>query len=276
MNLTNKLGLPASIVRAVSSNNYKRTPGVFGVTTLLSPAYMRELERVHAEELEEDASDRIWSMIGQIGHGIAERANQDGALAEHRMTVEFGGVKISGQIDLFDNDQTLTDFKFTTVYSMNGKPDWDAQVNIYAWLLRKGGHPVEKAQIVAVFRDFQKSRAVSPDYPTAPVGVIPVNLWDDARVEALLTERIREHMAILPTPCTDEERWATKPVFAVMKEGRKAAVKLHETRDSADTHCAELGKGHSVVARPKKFNRCEGYCACAKFCPIMKSEVSHD
>jgi hypothetical protein len=271
MKITNKHNLPASIVKAVSQDNYSRPQGTISVTTLLSPAYQRHLKDKYEDELEEDASSRIWSMMGQIGHSIAERNAGAQSLSEERLTTPLGGYKITGQVDLYENE-IISDFKFTTVYAADGKPEWNAQVNAYAWLMQKAGFPVKGAQIVAVFRDFHMSKAGQNGYPDAAVKVIPVPLWADQEVEAFLINRLEEHGRLTPPPCTNEERWATKPVFAVMKKGRKTALKLYDNAIDAQGHAT--GEDGYVEARPVEYKRCENYCPVNKWCPHFQKENS--
>ncbi len=274
MKLTNKLGLPESIVRAVGVEGY--TPGREGsmsVTTLLSPAFIRRLEKENPEAIEEDASDRIWSLVGQIGHSIAERATEFNALSEERLYATILGQEISGQIDLFDKEGVLSDFKFTTIYKKDGDPSWTAQQNVYAWLLRKHGFEVKKAQIIAVFKDWRQSQAGQGDHPDKAIKVIPIELWDDAKVEALLADRVMAHHAKAPAPCTDEERWATAPKYAVMKKGGKKAIKLFDAELDALGHAHGSGPEYYVEQREREYKRCESYCRVSHICPIWKAHM---
>jgi hypothetical protein len=70
--LTNRLGLPQAVVDAVANDPYTRGDSDISVTQLIQPPYQRKLRQ--EVEIVEDASDKIWSMVGQIGHGILERA----------------------------------------------------------------------------------------------------------------------------------------------------------------------------------------------------------
>src|SRR3546814_2141867 len=62
---TNRLNLPASIVNAVSNDPYTRGNAHISITGLIGPARKRQLEIRHADEITEDAADRIWSLLGQ-------------------------------------------------------------------------------------------------------------------------------------------------------------------------------------------------------------------
>jgi len=67
-----------------------------------------------------------------------------------------------------------------------------------------------------------------------------------------------------------EECWAKPPVYAVMKKGRKSAVKLYENQEAANTHATREGKNFWVDYRPPVANRCESYCPCANWCKQFK------
>lgn len=98
MKLTNRLGLPRSIENAVRNDRYSRGNADISVTGLIGPARKRALEIKHADEITEDVAERIWALMGQIAHGILQRAD-DGSLTEKRLFIERHGWRISGQFD---------------------------------------------------------------------------------------------------------------------------------------------------------------------------------
>lgn len=99
MILTNRLGLPRSIENAVRNDKYTRGDADISVTGLISPARKRALETRHANEISEDVAERIWSLMGQIAHGILDRADDERSLKELRLYIERHGWTISGQFD---------------------------------------------------------------------------------------------------------------------------------------------------------------------------------
>lgn len=268
--LTNKLGLPAPIVRAVQRDPYDRGRSDFTVTQLVAPPRIRILRKRHATEMTEDVSDRIYSLVGQSVHTILERAAMEGALAEKRLYMTVDGLAISGQLDhyLFV-DGTLSDYKVTSQWADLSKPDWLMQLNFLALLLQENGHAVKKLEIAAIFRDWSKTRAkADPDYPQLPVALAPFPLWDHADALAKLKERIGIHRAAeyeLPD-CTDEERWYRDTQWAVMKPGNKKATALHPLKGQAEADAANRGKQYIVEQRPGVNVRCENYCEAADFC----------
>jgi hypothetical protein len=76
MRWTNKYDLPDPIVRAVVFDPYTKGASDFSATELAKPPRLRTLSMKHRDELTEDVSDRLWSLLGQLGHLLLERAYQ--------------------------------------------------------------------------------------------------------------------------------------------------------------------------------------------------------
>ncbi len=271
--ITNDAGLPEPLVAAVRNDTYNAQGSDITVTTLLKPPRAVALEKLHRDEIVEDASDRLWSLVGQIGHSILERAGKD-MFAERRLFTKVRGWKVSGQVDLIPPD-VLIDYKFTTVWSCKEglKPEWEQQLNLLHLLCVSNGIPIVKAQVVAIYRDWSKLEARrSPDYPRHQVQVFDVPLWSFADAEAWLEDRVQKHQAAqsaleknLPE-CAPGERWAKPSKWAIHKEGRERAVKLHDTEASAQEHLSTLDAKHRIEHRPGEQVRCQSYCSARPWC----------
>jgi len=277
MRITNKFNLPEAIVNAIKNDPYNAGDCDISVTRLISPPRKVALERQHFKDLELEAVDMFWALFGQSIHVILERAELV-ADTETRLVIERQGWKISGQFDRFDPiSGILTDYKVTSCYSVkNGsRSEWIAQMNILATLLREHGYTVKQLQIVVILRDWSKSQAQrSSDYPTQPVVTIDIPLWSEEKCEEYIDERIRLHQVArdkLPD-CSAEERWQTANIYALMKEGRKTAVKLFEDENEAEVACKAAGDKHHLVFRPGRSIRCENYCPAAPFCEQYQRE----
>ena len=276
--LTNRLNLPRSIFAAVANDPYTKGKSDISVTGLIAPPYQRKLRET--TEVQEDVSDRIWSLLGQSVHSVLERAYPEGttdAVVEQRLFAEVNDWVVSGQMDVLEGG-VLNDFKVTSVWSRDGKIEWEQQLNLLAALCRreyqKTGderYLVTKLQIIAIYRDWVMSKTFDADYPQAQVGVIEVPLWSLERQEAYLLERVKAHQESEPPPCTDEERWKSETVWALMKEGRKSAVKLYDNMDEAQDAAEKAGKNHSVVCRQGEYRRCANYCNVSHACPTWNS-----
>lgn len=284
MRFTNQHGLPEAMFRALSKNRYSGADVEhdYSATTLLKPPQIVMLERRHADEIEEDVIDRLWSMFGSIGHTLLEEHCPENEMGEVRLFAEIHGRKISGQFDGYHPlTKALHDYKVTSAWTLvyeSRTGEWAEQLNILAYLLRENGHPVESASIVAILRDWSRSKALSGgDYPQAPIQIIPVELWAPSEQEKFLSERVSLMIANeglndeCLCPCTPEEMWEKPTKYALMKEGRKSAVKLYDDFTEAGDACAAAGKGHSVVTRPGERTRCQDYCPVADFCHQFKA-----
>jgi hypothetical protein len=272
--ITNRLGLPQPIVDAVRADPYSSGRSDISVTTLLKPPRAVALERQHASEIVEDAADRLWSLVGQIGHAILERGSKE-AITERRLYTEINGWIVSGQVDLVPPD-LLLDYKFTSVWSCKDglKPEWEQQLNMLHLLCVRNGIHIVKAQIVAIFRDWSTLEARrSPDYPQTQVQLFDVPLWTLPAIESYITERVRAHQAAraaLPE-CTAEERWEKPTKWALMKKGRERAVKLFDSAQAANVALEGASKEHYIQERPGEQVRCQSYCAAAPFCSQFAS-----
>lgn len=74
MKITNVDDLPQIVVEALKNDTYK-VGGWIGVTTLIDAVQIRHLKRKHHHEIEEDASDMLWALLGQCTHAVLERAH---------------------------------------------------------------------------------------------------------------------------------------------------------------------------------------------------------
>jgi hypothetical protein len=275
--LTNRASLPQAIVDAVSNDGYSKGDADISVTGLLKPPRVTVLEQKHEHEIVEDASDRIYSLLGQSIHTVLERANRT-AIAERRMSIQMEGWTISGGMDVYEENGTLLDYKMTSVWKLvkGDLEEWTKQLNLYSVMLRHHGHKVNKLQVIAILRDWSKMEAKKdPNYPQAQVVNINIPLWTPEKAEQFMRERIILHkQARITLPeCSSEDRWARPDVWAVMKTGKVRAVKLHSSEKEANMHKG-FDRTLSVVYRPGFNVRCESYCPVSKFCSQYQESLS--
>ncbi len=277
MKLTNKLQLPDAIVEAVRNDKYSRGDSQMSVTGLLRPPRLSVLEAIHAEDIEEDVSDRIWSLFGQAVHSVLERSNRV-AIAERRLSMEVEGWKISGGMDLYEDGGILSDYKTTSVWKVikGDLDEWTKQLNMYSVILRHHGHEVNKLQVIAILRDWSKMEADrDPLYPQAQVVNIEIPVWDKTKAFLFMRDRVILHQqALFELPeCTAQDRWEKPSVYAVMKAGAKRALKLYDNENEAKAHVG-FDKQLSVVHRPGESVRCAHYCPVSKFCMQYQSTLN--
>lgn len=279
MILTNKYALPETIVNAVKAHEHKQ--GTYSVTELLKPPRIVHLSRRHFDEMEEDVSDRIWALLGTSVHSILEKGEGKMQFSEQYLTKYVESVELTGTADLFDAETgILTDYKVTSVWSViygDRIKEWEQQLNIYAWLYRCYSFKVREIQVVAILRDWQKSKVGDDNYPFINVVTVPLNLWSKNEQEEFITGRIRmmEHSKDLEDSelpfCTAEERWAKSDTWAVIKKGRKRADRVLKSEEEAviyavDHYGDEYEKHCSIEFRPGKNVRCDDYCPVRRWC----------
>lgn len=279
MNMTNKLRLPDVIVRAIANDSYTKGEADISVTELLTPPQMRRLKMQHADELVEDASDRIYSLMGQSLHTIIERASAGdaGVLAEATVYSEYGGWKVKGQADhLILATGELLDFKMTSVYKVKAGQvprEWVEQTNIYRRLLQKEkGIEVASIAIIAILRDWSKNKSrQTQDYPQSQVMRLDVPLWSAEQTDAFIMERIRLHQAEVPAPCTDYDVWAKPDSWAVMKRGNVRALRTYNNPIDAEEH-ARQSSALYVEHRKGEAVRCQEWCPVSHLCPQWRDD----
>jgi hypothetical protein len=220
---TNIYGLPQPIVKLLESQRYSRGRADISVTELINPPQITALRRAHRHEMVEDVADRFWAIMGSNIHRILEEAADSEHIPEERLFVDVSGWVVSGQVDLQRHSDTvsISDWKFTSVWSvMNPKPEWERQLNLYAYLVRQVRQVVvDRATVVAMLRDWRKANGKRiNDYPPAPVVQVDIPLWPFEIQEAYIKRRVELHQEAMRThdwtgvlpECDDDERWVRK------------------------------------------------------------------
>lgn len=270
MKITNKLNLPEELVKAVS---IYEPSGNYSASMLTKNPRMVWLGRRHFSEIEEDVTDRIWSLFGSAVHGILSQREDANSLNEEYLKYTFeDGTVISGMADVYNNKK-ISDWKVVSAWSIiymdkQKMFDYESQLNTYSFLFNRAGFDVDSLEIVMILRDWQKSKALyDPNYPQNKVVVIPIKLWEDKETEAYIKERIDLFEEYKNTPddelpeCSLSDRWAKPSKWALMKDGNKRAVKLYDEKPNIDIpekHYWEERKG-------EEWKRCE-YCSAISFC----------
>lgn len=283
MKITNKTNLPMQFLNAVNNDDYDGPKAidnnVLSVTTLLDSPNVRRIKREHWDEIEEDVSDKIWLLLGKGVHAVLETGARPGDLYEerlvHTITVNGVNVKISGAFDYLNMlTKTIQDYKTTSVYTRENKErlkEYMMQLNIYAWLLwHVKGIRVENIENVMIYKDYSKAKHNAP----SNVEIIKQKLLPLTEVEQFIADRVMYHLSN-PKACSDEERWAKPDTFAIMKKGRKSALKVCDSLDEA-RELLPVKKGDYIEVRPAMSGRCEHYCSCKEFCPQYKEEVKRE
>lgn len=291
MKITNKLNLPQPFVDAVTSE-YQYKPRRYSVTSLLKGTCQTILERRHSDEIESDVSDMIWLVFGSAVHKIMEQSKEtEDQLKENWLSVDVNGYELSGIFDLYDaKEKKVTDYKTATVWTVihDNWEDYRKQLLMYAWMLRKIGFECDKGEIVAMLKDHSKSKAqFDYSYPQYPVYVKTFNFSekDFEEIEKFIlmkfidiSDEEEKHDWEL-TPCNAEERWYSGDKYAVMKKGRKTALRVVDTEQEAKEYmewkgCSE--KDHYIEFRAGENKKCDGYCNCKPWCPLFNKKKEEE
>ena len=276
MNITNKHNLPTPLYNAIVHDEYSMGDADISVTGLIQPPRIRQLKKRYSGVIVEDVTERIWMFFGSMIHNVLEHTDTPDALKEHHMNIDVNGWKISGTVDLFE-DGVLSDYKVTSVWSAiyGVKPEWEKQLNLYAVML---GYTVKELQIVAILRDWTKSK-VGGNYPVSQVAVLPVKKMEDSQVLTWVhgmvdVHRDAESLSDEDLPlCTRDQKWQKDDTWAVIKKGNKRAKRVLDSEELAEKYI-EAGKleNHIIEHRVGKPTRCEGYCSVNKWCSDYKGE----
>lgn len=200
---------------------------------------------------------------------------------------QAGPLKIERPEGADDEIGKVSDTKTCPVWKVVYKDfdDWNAQVNLYAWLIERAtGFKTMGAEIMCVldgwkWRDAQKD----PDYPQAKI--VRVELPPIRRpevIESWVKQRIREIRSQLElkdnqlAPCSPEERWEKPTVYAVTKRGNKRSMRNFEDRREAEAYRAKQAGTIDIIERPGERTRCEKYCSLRPWCSLYGSRANQN
>ena len=282
MKITNNQNLPDALVQAISTNRHNEK-GCYSATTLLHSATDILLTERHWDEIEVDASDSVWAIWGTAVHSIFEKQN-DNAFKEEQFKVKIGNSTVTGRVDNYDlENEILADFKTCAVWKIiyQDFEDWYKQGMIYAYLMKQNGLNVKRCQFIALIKDHSKSKAkIDSTYPQSPVYVYQFDVTEKGleEIEKFIKEKIADIEANENTPdaelkgCNKDERWGTDPKFALMRNGRKTAIKLFDTKAEAEAN-KEVLKADYIEERKGEDKRCDNYCNVCKWCPYYNNRI---
>lgn len=287
--------LPGPLFKALTYDSYSKGKADISVTELLKSPRQRLLSKRHDEEIEIDASQNLWLMMGRAAHQVLKDTfntmdRHFSERAEERLFIKVKGPlkewTLSGEFDLLYHDGhslVLADYKVSSTFGFtlekkNGmvKPEWEAQTNIYRWLLHKHGVEVGRLEIGGIMRDWVRSKAErDPSYPQRPIVVVEVPMWPIEEVESFVNERVRVHQEsdLLPDDllplCSPTERWERDESWAVYNGKNKKAFRVFDNPHEADACSKEInGK---VEHRPGVSARCiKEYCFGQPWCSQAK------
>jgi len=285
MKITNNMGLPEALVKAINVRQHNN-PGRLSATTLLKGIKQIHLTDRHWDELEEDVEDSVNAIIGTAVHKVLEHEGEN-EFAEEFVSQELDGITVTGRIDNYDMHKGIvSDYKSVKAWKIifNDFEDWRKQGLIYAWLLIKNGFEVKTCRFIALIKDHSKREARrDSSYPQNPVFVYEFAVTPEAleEIEAFIKEKIADYKRYRDVadddipPCTPKERWDKPTKYAVKKGANKRAFRVLDTKEEAEKMAADKGSDYFVEVRPGESTRCAEYCSCCDFCNFYRDNVAN-
>ena len=299
MKITNNFGMPQPFVDFAINDKYSKGKADISVTSLIDSPKIRLMKDKYDDQIEVDAVDMVWALFGTAVHSVLEKSKQsDDIITEERLYKEVDGWVLSGAIDrqeFVSNDDgsrtvNIIDYKVTSVWSViYGKPEWENQLNCYAYLASKTN--VGSLKICAILRDWNRRDAEKKeDYPKAPIVFVDIPLWDKSKTEEYIKDRIRIHQEAQISfdlnedvgLCSDEDMWKKNDTWAVKKKGQKSAIRVLDSEEEANNYIDWHNETDQVYTkktdleiefRSGEYTRCGNYCSVADFCNQYKERV---
>ena len=284
MKFGNRYNLPSVVVQWASADDYDYVPDVLSATTLLKPTRTIVLEKRHYDEIEIDVSDRIPIRLGDAIHDSFEKVPMPNVEKEMRLFAKVSGKQISGKFDMLikqDDGHKLVDLKSTSVWTWiygSRREDYLKQLSIYRYLAEENGYDVlDVASVIYLFTDWSRSKTKQGgNYPQIRIVVEDIELMSIDDTKRFIESRLKEFNKFMDKaeeelpPCSREDLWQKDDEWAVMRQGRKSALKLYDNPEDAEARVKEEGELlHWVDHRPGKVNRCN-YCNVNKWCSQFK------
>ena len=262
-------GIPQIFYNAITKSQYKPNPDTIGVTRLIGPPLIRQLEIKEWDNIVINASEFLWPLFGQAMHYAILKGAPKESLTEERLEVTTAHGTVVGKPDLYV-DQNVYDLKVTSVwaYILGDHKEWEAQLNTYSWLLIHYGFEINNLYIDLLFKDWQKVKTYqNNDYPSIQSVEIKIPKWTSGKTESYITDRLKLHT--LPAEvCTPRERWTKQTTYAVKTNGRKSALRvLNSSVEAEEWAKKNTKKPFTVEIRSGEFTRCKGHCMVRSVCP---------
>jgi len=290
MKYTNKDNLPEFLFRALASSDDdywlsrkgedKRIK--YSVSQIIKEPRPVILQKRYNNEIVKDITDLLWIFLGKTVHAFLEKGEGKNDLVEERLSYfALDSVGISGGFDYYESSsKTIYDIKVTSKYKVKSNDfyDWQLQLSIYAFLLRRAGFEVENIANLVFARDklsrddIQSITVINHDILEYIDGVY-IQEWINEKIydlESLKNVKDNE----LPE-CSEVYRWAKPDTYKVFKDKNKKSSGNFEQREDAEIKLKELqekypkSKFKIEFVEGNKFVRCE-YCDASDFCNQYK------
>ena len=278
---------PEYLINACKGDNRKPNEKRMNVTHLFDAPLIRTLSIKYWDKIERKPEDMIWALWGTAVDTIVKSHNSTGMI-DLKLELPYDDFIIVGKPDIYyPIDGLLVDVKTTSVWNLKeAKLAWTHQLNCYKYMMAKlmPQLKVNKMQVHGIARDWRPVEKLRyDDYPDCPFVILNIPVLDD--IEQAIDMAIKEHKHNPERECLPDERWQKQDQYAVMKQGRKSALRVLNSDVEAKKWCIEneyienwttgkLKSGINIVKRPGVCTRCQSYCPTSSFCPFYKKNVN--
>lgn len=289
---TNKYNLPAQLAKQIIQDaerdayeNLDRPMGIpeVRVTELQQPPYVRYLKRTFADKITQDVADAMPLWLGSRIHEALRGQDGPDVVYEYQISYDFNidghPIRVLGTVDEFwPQKRLIIDNKTAFVQDRQSaiKPDYVAQLNIYAYLLRlhESKQPFE-LQIRYIYKDWAKARTAyqtDTDYPKAMVETRVCPVWPKAQVEQYLYQRLSRFIVDKPPICLPEERdFPDEKCWKVKTPGAQRALRAFDTQQQAQDFVSASMRDDLTIVYEGKDKICRLYCSVRSVCPYAQS-----
>ena len=295
MKITNKYNLPEYLYQAAQRLVYKPKKDRMSVTHLTGAPLPRTLLMKYWDELEQDASDMLWSIHGTALDKLLKEHSQWGLTnikLEHIFVND--GITLAGRPDCYNVlNHILSDGKDTSVWNLKeAKKEWIAQLNIYDWMLHNIVPQliVAKLQVHAIGRDWRPGEKLryGQTYPDIAFQPLDIPRWSYQEQTDYIDAQLKDHLLNPDRPCTSEEKWESQEVtnlegkkikiigsvYEVRKKGLKGAKRVLPTKEECNLYLKKNNwvgdSNYFIKERPGECTKCERYCVTNQVCPFFE------
>lgn len=236
-----------------------------------------------ADDKKKEGVQKVMDYINKFMNALYPEI-QDRFLYEVTQRCDIANKVLYGTPDLFDKQLgILYDYKFCSIFmytNPESQQKWEAQTNVYAWLLTQAGYEVKEIRIVAFFRDWSSLPFTKKkDYPDSQIKEIIIKMRTPAEMTNYVNKRMDMHnkaeeTGILPL-CSGRERWATSDMWAVKTPNAKKAMRVDPSKEVCEKFMVDnshKAEGMFLEFRPGVSNKCERFCPVKDFCDQYKTE----
>ena len=206
------------------------------------------------------------------------------AMHEFILHWNVDGTVVYGSGDLYiKSEQILYDFKMCSTFDYilpENKKKWEAELNVFAFLLRMNGFPVKEIKATMIFKDYSRTKAqITKDYPPSSSLSVNINVIPLDQMSKYMSARVKAHRqgeaGNIPD-CTGAERWSKATTYALMQPGGKRSLSNLTNEAEAfrwKEKNASRYPGLYIETRLGENVRCDRWCPVASVCPQRKREL---